>query len=234
VLRFYRSGEGWAQELYATPPWPLSPEGPPPLPNDAVFDAEGNLYISDSLQGVVWRVAPGGGDPEVWLADDRLKPGVPGQLGVNGLRPDPSRTWLYMAVSVGVGGSGTILRAEFPDPADPGSPSPILDDLFSYTYAPGQVPDGLAFTNGGLLYVVLAGANALSVLDVVQGSELYQLDGPDGSAIQFTQPANLVFDASTALVTNHAVFAPNPSGLFAVLAMEVAHLGDPLPTPIVP
>lgn len=233
VLRFYRSGEDWVQEQYAMPLWPLE-DGGYPLPNDAVFDETANLYVSDSAQGAIWRIPPGGGVPEVWLEDERLESGIPGQLGVNGVRPDPSREWLYMAVSTGLSAKGMIFRAQLQDPSNPESPAAALDETFSYTYDPGEIPDGLAFTNGGLLYVVLAGANAVSVLDVAQGIELDRLDGPEGSTIPFVQPANLVFDSSTVLVTNHAVFAQPPAGLFAVLEMEVAHLGDAVPAPIVP
>lgn len=42
---------------------------PSPLPhpaagaglNDITFDGAGNVYVSDSFQGIVWRTGPGGG-----------------------------------------------------------------------------------------------------------------------------------------------------------------------------
>jgi sugar lactone lactonase YvrE len=221
VLRFCRSGPGWAQELYASPLWPLA-SGGFPLPNDAVFDEDGYLYISDSLQGAIWRVAPGGGDPEPWLVHQDLAPDDPTtQFGVNGLRPDPNRDWMYMAVS----DSGKIMRVPLEE--EPGSPESV------FTFASESQPDGLAFSNGGLLYVVLAGANALSVLDV-GGSELSRIDTLEGSTIQFSQPANVVFKGNTVLVTNHAILASPEDGLFAVLEVEVGHEGDHVPTPNIP
>lgn len=230
VLRLARSGGGWTQSVYAGPLPDLDPaDGVFPLPNDAVFDDDGWLYVSDSLQGVVWRVAPGGGAPEVWLRDPVLASAGVAQLGVNGLRPDPDRDWLYMAVSGGpavlpgeVSTAGSIWRVALAD--DPG-PLELV-----YTYGITDQPDGLAFTSEGLLYVVLAGANGLSVLDV-GGVELDVLTGPTGSAVPFAQPANLAFAGGKVLVTNHAVLEPDPTGLFAVLEVGVAHQGDPLPAP---
>ena len=43
-----------------------------PIPNYAAWGPDGSLYVTDYGQAVVWRVPPGGGDPEVWLADRRL------------------------------------------------------------------------------------------------------------------------------------------------------------------
>jgi sugar lactone lactonase YvrE len=235
VLRFSRSGSGWTQQAYAPPLPDLYPQdGIGPLPNDAVFDEDSNLYVSDSLQGVIWRIPPGGGSPVSWLADTVLAAHGIAQLGVNGLRPDPDRAWLYMAVSGGpallpgeVPTAGQIWRGPLVEQPDPGS----LELVF--TYGVSDQPDGLAFTRAGLLYVVLAAANTLSILDV-QGSEIDELTGPSGSDIPFVQPANLVFDGRKILVTNHAVFVPDPSGFFAVLEVEVAHQGDHLPTPTIP
>lgn len=244
VLRFTRSDFGWTQEQYAPPLPDLDGDGVEPLPNDAAFDDNGNLYISDSLQGVIWRIPPGGippqGSHEIWLRDPRLAPRGMAQLGVNGIRPDPDRQYMYMAISGGpayapgeVPTNGQILRIPLVERPNPET----LERVF--TYAPDAangfhaLPDGLAFTRHGLLYVVLAGANALSVLDV-HGTEIDRITVPGNSKIPFVQPANLVFDRGSVLVTNHALYAENASDYFAVLEVRVHHRGDPLPRPLVP
>ena len=73
VLRFNR--DTGAQSTYA-PPFPMLPTTPPylfPLPNDLAFDADGALFVSDSLQGAIFRIPPGGGAAQVWLQDTRLQ-----------------------------------------------------------------------------------------------------------------------------------------------------------------
>ena len=72
-----------AQEIYAAPlpdllPCSQTQSGPcsptainlPPLPNDIAFDAAGNLYLTDSFQATIWRIAPGGGLPQIWFQRD--------------------------------------------------------------------------------------------------------------------------------------------------------------------
>jgi hypothetical protein len=70
-------GDQASQEVYATFPtllpcsWGTEPGAPctpmpfptQPLPNDAAFGPDGSLYVTDSLQAVIFRVRPGGGEP---------------------------------------------------------------------------------------------------------------------------------------------------------------------------
>ena len=48
------------------------------------FDKSGNVYVSDSFQGVIWRTGPSGGTPTAWYA-----PINPGQNDL--LLPDPNK-----------------------------------------------------------------------------------------------------------------------------------------------
>jgi len=106
-----------------------------------------------------------------------------------------------------------------------------------FTYSEYDLPDGIAFAQTGQLYVVLAGANAISILDIDgqtgQATEQQRLTGPTNSPIPYVQPANIAFDNRThsLLVTNHAIFAPLPHNLFAVLKVFVDAEGDPLAQP---
>jgi hypothetical protein len=60
--------------------------------NALTFDTAGNLYVSDSFQGIIWRTGPGGGAGTVWAQDPLLIPnGVP-PFGANGIAFNNART----------------------------------------------------------------------------------------------------------------------------------------------
>jgi len=68
-----------------------------PGPNVLTFDKAGNVYISDSFQGIIWRTGPNGGAPIQWAASDLLKPnGIP-PFGANGLAFNNAGTALFVA-----------------------------------------------------------------------------------------------------------------------------------------
>ena len=65
--------------------------------NALTFDLAGNVYISDSFQGIIWRTGPHGGAATVWAQDPLLVPnGVP-PFGANGIEFNNERTILYVA-----------------------------------------------------------------------------------------------------------------------------------------
>jgi sugar lactone lactonase YvrE len=90
-------------------------------PNGITFDPAGNLYAADSALGILWRVKPGGVDPEVWLQDARFAPkGPQGIPGVNGIKvferavyTPNSSSGEFFRVSINAdGGAGAVsLRA---------------------------------------------------------------------------------------------------------------------------
>lgn len=65
--------------------------------NALTFDLAGNVYISDSFQGIIWRTGPGGGAATIWAQDPLLTPnGVP-PFGANGIEFSNDRKILYVA-----------------------------------------------------------------------------------------------------------------------------------------
>src|SRR2546428_5480077 len=53
--------------------------------NALTFDSAGNVYVSDSFRGIIWRTGPGGGVASAWVTSPLLLPnGVP-PFGANGL-----------------------------------------------------------------------------------------------------------------------------------------------------
>jgi sugar lactone lactonase YvrE len=65
--------------------------------NALTFDAAGNVYVSDSFQGTIWRTGPAGGVMTAWAHDAKLTTtGVP-PFGANGLAFNRAGTTLFVA-----------------------------------------------------------------------------------------------------------------------------------------
>lgn len=217
-----------SQEVYA--PFP-APPATGALPNDLAFDGAGNLYVTDSFQGLIYRIAPGGGAPTVWFKDARLlgNPSLP--FGVNGIRIDKKTATMFVTVTVRADFSGAVLRLPLVD-------APTAGDLSEFhvfspaTGLPG--PDGIALAKNGRLYVALAGSSQVAVL-APDGSEVGRFSGPaqapGGGVLPWANPANIVFNdlAGTILVTNHASLVPYDPALFAIFSVKVDDKGVSLP-----
>ena len=234
------TGSG-AQETYSTPfpdlpacdgnNAPCSPTffDAPALPNDLAFDEDGNAYVTDSLQATIWRVAPGGGTPQVWFQDARLGT-VPGGIGANGIRLSPDRSKVFVVVSIDPTGSPYIYTL-------PLVAAPQASDLAVFkAFAPGDIPDGIAFGKSSHLYVAIAtpAASGIAILDP-SGAETGRLTNPAGSPFfPYDSPANIAFDGhGSLLVSNHA-FATGIPANFTVLDVYVGDKGSPLSKPGLP
>jgi sugar lactone lactonase YvrE len=84
-----------------------SPFAVPPVTgsglNALTFDKQGNVYISDSFNGVIWKTGPGGGTLTPWSSDPLLQPGT----GVNG--PGTGLTPPFGANGVEFNNAGTVM-----------------------------------------------------------------------------------------------------------------------------
>lgn len=139
----------------ATDPAPCSPSPvpAPPLPNDLAFDAAGNAYVTDSLQATIWKVPAGGGAPQIWFQDIRL---ASESFGVNGIRLDPTRRKVFVTVTADLTGQSFVYSLPLVN-------NPNAADLAVFhQYAPGDLPDGVAFGKSGLLYVAIATPGAFA------------------------------------------------------------------------
>jgi len=246
LIRFTKMGSGYVQDAYgapapdlptcpATPGDPCSPTLPPfidfpPIVNDVVFDPDGYAYVTDSLQATIFRYPPGGGAPEIWFQSPLFQGGGPIPFGTNGIRLDPGRQFVYVAVSTSLADPnlGTIYRlplVDAPTAAD-------LEVFHEYTFS--ELPDQLAFGNQGNLYVSLALSNQISIL-APDGTELARIQSATGDAIPLDNPAGIAFDSRTKslLISNHALLSGNPAH-FAVLQVDVGDPGDPLERPFLP
>lgn len=195
------------------------------------FAPDGLAYVTDLEAATIFRVPPGGGAAEIWYQDARFD----GVFGLNGIAVDPTESFLYFAMT----GSqqpdrpaqGIIYRlpiVEQPTPED-------LEEFHVYL-EPATGPDGIAFGASGRLYVALAGANQVSILDA-DGTE--RLRFPDAVANQMQEvpydlPASVAFDGDgSLLVTNQSFFAGNPDH-WVVFDAWVDDTALPLIEPVLP
>jgi len=239
VVRLVPQKNGtYKQEIYAGPFPDLPAKGPgitgpssptvfdgPPLLNDLAFDYEGNLYVTDSMQATIYRIAPGGGTPKVWFQSPRLE-GPAFNIGLNGIRLAPDGRSLALSLTFTPDfAAGRIFKLALKD-------KPKESDLtLLHEFPASDAPDGIAYDIVGRLYVALALSNQVAVLEQ-NGKESSRLSGPAGSAIAFDGPANIAFDQrGSILVTNHASIS-NRQESFALLKVYTRDLGWPLAQPL--
>jgi hypothetical protein len=111
-------------------------------------------------------------------------------IGVNRIRLDPTRQWVYVTVvtfSTEAFGLGQVYRIPFVAQPDELSAQP------AHEYKNGEAPDGIAFGASGRLHVALTGSNEISIL-ASDGTEITRIPSAPGDAIPLDGPANIAFD----------------------------------------
>jgi gluconolactonase len=144
-------------------------------PNYPVFDAAGNLYISDSGgwrrdDGCLFRIRPGG-VTELVSAELTAFP--------NGMALHPDGRHLYVVLSQLPG----VVRVELRADGTVGRPEPVVE-------LPRHVPDGLAFDVAGNLYIACYTPDVIFRLD--PAGNLNKL-AEDWQSVTFATPTNVAF-----------------------------------------
>jgi sugar lactone lactonase YvrE len=205
-----------------------------------LLTANGDAYVSDSFQGIIWRVRPSTRTYEVWLAAEALvgNPFSPFPAGANGLAKGPDG-YLYIAnTTAGPSFGGALYRVPMLDA--PGAHDIELVTAWTPFNAPGvpfplpQGPDGLRFDVQGNLWVTLAFANTIAKLTMSSGEVVgeQRFTHQPTSGVPFNQPSELHLDSRSkrAFVANHALEPPTPSH-WVLFEMQTSARGAPLEKP---
>jgi sugar lactone lactonase YvrE len=195
-----------ASEVFATIPDDPGIPGAPG-PNVLTFDNAGNVYISDSFQGAIWRTGPAGGiagpggkDAALWVTNALLRTtGVPG-FGANGLAFNNAQTLLFVANT----GNDTIVKI----PVTPGATGPVAGTPAVFVNSVNGA-DGLIIDEHDNLWIAANQSDEIVVLNSSGRAiaKLGDFDGIDraGRPKGLLFPASLVRHGDFIYVTNLAI-----------------------------
>jgi sugar lactone lactonase YvrE len=151
-------------------------------PNVLTFDHAGNVYISDSFQGTIWRTGPNGGAPTAWVTDPLLTTtGVP-PFGANGLAFDNAGDALFVCNT----GNDSVVRIPVAAGGNASTPA-------AFAYGVNGC-DGLIIDEDDNLWLAANQADEIVVLNP-SGRVIAKLGDFDGLDRHGT-PRGLLFPAS--------------------------------------
>ncbi len=160
--------------------------------NDLTFDKAGNVYVSDSFQGIIWKTTSAGGAATAWVTSPLLTTtGIP-PFGANGLRFNKAETALFVANT----GNDTVVKIPVAG-GTPGAPAVLTNSI--------NGADGLLIDGDDNIWVVANQSDEIVVIDP-NGRVLAKLGDFDGvrngSPVGMLFPASLRFSGDSLLVTN--------------------------------
>lgn len=164
-----------------------APGRPMVIPNYAVFDASGMLYVTDSggwheQNGCLFRIRPTGETELVSEAVSQFP---------NGLALSPDGTELYVVLS----NTSSVVRLSLGADGQVGPPQPVI-------ILPRTIPDGLAFDVEGNLYIACYTPDVIYRL--TPHGDLALL-AEDWESVTFATPTNIAFcgaDRTTLVVAS--------------------------------
>jgi sugar lactone lactonase YvrE len=172
--------------------------------NALTFDKAGNGYVSDSFNGVIWKVPPSGGAATAWSSDALLGPrtGLTPPFGANGVEFNKDHTILFVAntalhqiIQIPVNLDGTAGKASI-----------FITGI--------NAPDGIMVDNQNNIWVCANQEDEIVVIDktgkvIAKLGDFYGIDR-HGIAQGFLFPASLAFsnDGSTLYVSNLTLYLP--------------------------
>ena len=171
--------------------------------NALTFDQQGNVYISDSFQGIIWKTGPGGGAAVAWVTSALLTTtGVPG-FGANGVGFNKAFSSLFVANT----GNDTIVEIPVSG-GTPGTPAVLTNSI--------NGADGLILDSDDNIWVAANQADEIVVIDKTGKviAKLGDFDGIDkhGAPIGLLFPASPVQFGGWLYVTNLSLDLRNVGG----------------------
>jgi sugar lactone lactonase YvrE len=216
-----------AQSTYATfadlpacgsPPCSPALRDETPMADYGAWGPDGSLYVSDYQQAVIWRVPPGGGAAQVWLADRRLDGDMFGTAGL-ALAADHHTLVISQGSSAGLGAgnpaTGRLYTLAIGADGKPGELKQLWES------GPAEAPDGLAIAASGRIYVALVSPIANQLVAV----------GPDGKEVDrspatFDAPSSVAFLHTSLIVADQSYVNGDPSHM-QILDVAVGEPGIP-------
>lgn len=172
------------------------------FPNDMAFDKCGELYVTDSFLGLIWKIDRHG-HPQVWFEDPLLQgnPAAPVPIihsfGANGIAFDASREHLYISNT----DYGRIMRIRLH-----GGNAGKLEVIAESDQLKGA--DGIALDRHGTLYVAVNALDRIATVDFRGNISTYvegmPLDAPS-SVVFGTRPK----DRHSLFLTSFALYRAN-------------------------
>ena len=166
-------------------------------PNVLTFDSAGNVYVSDSFLGKIWRTGAAGGVPTAWVTSALLTTsGVP-PFGANGLAFNNNETALFVANT----GNDTVVKIPVLSGLTAGTPEVFVNSI--------NGADGLIIDEENNIWVAANQADEIVVVDptgrvIAKLGDFGGID-PRGAPNGLLFPASLVRRGNFIYVTNLAL-----------------------------
>jgi len=178
--------------------------------NALTFDKDGNVYVSDSFQGIIWKTGAGGGAGTAWVSDPLLTTkGFP-PFGANGIEFNNAGNALLVANT----GDDTIIQIPVSG-GNPGTPAVLVQAI--------NGADGIVIDKQDNIWVCANQSDQVVVINSA-GKLLAKLGRFEGLSGNGT-PKGLLFPASPA-------FSKDGKFLYVSnLALDVRLAGVPSQSP---
>ena len=172
--------------------------------NALTFDLAGNGYVSDSFNGVIWKIPPLGGTPTSWSSGPLLEPGtgLTPPFGANGVEFNNERTILFVANTA----FHQIIQIPVKSDGTAGTASIFITGI--------NAPDGIRIDRDDNIWICANQEDEIVVIDKTGKviAKLGDFGGIDEDDIVrgFLFPASLAFsrDGSTLYVSNLTLYLP--------------------------
>jgi len=180
--------------------------------NALTFDKLGNVYVSDSFNGIIWKTGPNGGTPTIWSNSPLLGPGtgLTPPFGANGIEFNNAGTLMYVANTA----FHQIIQIKVNPDGSAGPASVFITGI--------NAPDGIAIDKNDNLWICANQEDDIIVLDNTGKviAKLGDFNGIDNKGVVrgLLFPASPAFskDGKTLYVSNLTLFLPFAGALAAV------------------
>jgi sugar lactone lactonase YvrE len=172
--------------------------------NALTFDKGGNVYVSDSFNGVIWKTGPNGGTPTMWSNDPLLAPGtgLTPPFGANGVEFNNAGTVMYVANTA----FHQIIQIPVNSNGIAGTASIFITGI--------NAPDGIAVDKNDNLWICANQEDDIIVIDktgkvIAKLGDFNGID-KDGVVEGLLFPASPAFskDGKTLYVSNLTLYLP--------------------------